>query len=75
MISVPQIGGAAAVVGATAVNLWLGKLAVGQIGGLGGDVMGASIILGEISILSFIIIALASGYGTDASSNNRLLFH
>ncbi|MGB2263388.1 MAG: adenosylcobinamide-GDP ribazoletransferase [Candidatus Puniceispirillaceae bacterium] len=64
MISVPQIGGAAAVVGATAISLWLGKLAVSQIGGLSGDVMGASIILGEISILSCVIIALASGYGT-----------
>ena len=64
MISVPQIGGVAAVVGATAISLWLGKLAVSQIGGLSGDVMGASIILGEISILSCVIIALASGYGT-----------
>ena len=64
MIYVPQIGGAAAVVGATAISLWLGKLAVRQIGGLSGDVMGASIILGEISILSCVIIALASGYGT-----------
>ena len=64
MISVPQIGGVAAVVVATAISLWLGKLAVGQIGGLSGDVMGASIILGEISILSCVVIALASGYGT-----------
>jgi adenosylcobinamide-GDP ribazoletransferase len=64
MISVPQIGGVAAVVGATAISLWLGKLAVSQIGGLSGDVMGASIILGEISILSCVIIALASGYST-----------
>ena len=63
MIVVPQIGVIAAVVGATAISLWLGKLAVSQIGGLSGDVMGASIILGEISILSCVIIALTGGYG------------
>jgi adenosylcobinamide-GDP ribazoletransferase len=61
MMFVPQLGGVAAIVLATAISLWLGKLAVRQIGGLSGDVMGASIILGEISILSCIIAALASG--------------
>ena len=61
IIVVPQIGGVAAIVCATAISLWLGKLAVSQIGGLSGDVMGASVILGEISILSCVIIALASG--------------
>jgi adenosylcobinamide-GDP ribazoletransferase len=63
MMFVPQLGGVAAIVLATAISLWLGKLAVRQIGGLSGDVMGASIILGEISIMSCIIAALASGSG------------
>ena len=61
MMFVPELGCVAAIVLATAISLWLGKLSVRQIGGLSGDVMGASIILGEISILSCIIAALASG--------------
>lgn len=64
MIFTPQTGGVAAIVVATAVSLWFGKLAMKQIGGLSGDVMGAAILLGEISILSCIIAAIASGYGT-----------
>ncbi len=62
LIFVPQIGGIASLVVATTVSLWFGKLAMRQIGGLNGDVMGAAILLGEISILSCIITALDSGY-------------
>ncbi len=64
IIAVPHIGVVASVICATAVSLWLGKLAVIQIGGLSGDVMGASIIFGEISILTCVVVALSSGYGT-----------
>ncbi|MDA7599477.1 adenosylcobinamide-GDP ribazoletransferase [Alphaproteobacteria bacterium] len=44
-------------------TIWLGRLATRQINGLNGDVMGASIIIGEIVIGTAVIIAaqLANG--------------
>jgi len=40
--------------------LWLGKLAVRQIGGLNGDVMGGTILLSELGILTGSILALSA---------------
>lgn len=60
LMFLPPIGFSAALILTTALSLWLGRLAMSQIGGLNGDVMGASIVLAEISILTCIIAALGA---------------
>ena len=46
-----------AIVVTTIVTMWLGRLATRQINGLTGDVMGASVILGEIGLGLSVIMA------------------
>ena len=60
MMALPSQGVILCLLVATAMSLWLGKLAVRQIGGLNGDVMGGTILLSEIAILTGSILALSA---------------
>ncbi len=60
MMVLPSQGVILCLLVATAMSLWLGKLAVRQIGGLNGDVMGGTILLSEIAILTGSILALSA---------------
>jgi len=60
MIALPPQGVILCLLVATAMTLWLGKLAVRQIGGLNGDVMGGTILLSELGILTGSILALSA---------------
>lgn len=64
VLFLPQLGVIAAIIVSIAISLGLGWLAMRQIGGLSGDVMGAAIILGDISILTSLIAAMRVGAGS-----------